>query len=305
MACYRPLQGWRSKSLTPNGKRKIVFSPSAGFADLPVEVPCGQCIGCRLERSRQWAMRCIHESTLHDANSFITLTYAPEHMPYDFSLKVDHFQKFMKRLRKSREGQKIRYFHCGEYGDKENRPHYHAILFGADFPDRQTADLVNSPNPLYISEELMRLWPFGFSTVGDVTFESAAYVARYCVKKVTGENADAHYMVIDEQTGEVHQQRPEYVTMSRRPGVGRGWFDKYASDAYPSDFVTIRGQKMRPPKFYDSIYEIDHPRELELIKRRRIQEAGKHKENQSLDRLRVREAVASAKLRTFSQRKVE
>lgn len=300
--------------MNESGKRPIVFSASAGFADLPVEVPCGQCIGCRLERSRQWAMRIVHESSLYDFNSFITLTYSERHMPYDFSLKVEHFQKFMKRLRKAREGQKIRFFHCGEYGEKEFRPHYHAILFGVDFPDRVTADLVNSPHPLYISEELTRLWPFGFSTIGDVTFESAAYCARYCVKKVTGEKAEAHYLAIDDQTGEVHTLKPEYTTMSRGGrtkagenlgGIGSRWYEKFKDDAYPSDFVVMRGQKMRPPKYYDSRYEITHPRELELVKRQRIKDAARHKEDQTLERMRVREAVKTAQVRTLLTRKVE
>ena len=121
MACYTPLKGYRSTELTKNGKRKIVFNRNHGFADLPVTVPCGQCIGCRLERSRQWAIRCTHEASLWEKNCFITLTYNDENLPKDGSLDVTHFQKFMKRLRK-KHGAGIRFYHCGEYGDKFGFP---------------------------------------------------------------------------------------------------------------------------------------------------------------------------------------
>lgn len=290
-----------------------MFSPSAGFADLPVEVPCGQCIGCRLERSRQWAMRCMHEASLYDSNVFLTLTYDDYHLPSDLSLKVDDFQRFMKRLRKARDGQRIRFFHCGEYGAIHRRPHYHALIFNCDFPDKETADMVGSAHPLYISSELMTLWPLGNSWIGSVTFDSAAYVARYCVDKVTGEKAEEvnpvtglrHYELYDSTTGEIYELKPEYVTMSRRPGIGKDWFKKFGSDCYPKDEIHVNGQAMRPPKFYDTQFELQDARALELIKRKRIQAAGKFKQDQTRERLDVREAVASAKLRTFSQRKVE
>ena len=101
MACYYPLKGYRARAVNPKtGKRSIVFDSSLGFMDMPVEFACGQCIGCRIERSRQWAIRCVHEAQLYEANCFITLTYAPEHLPKNGSLVLEHFQKFMKRLRK-------------------------------------------------------------------------------------------------------------------------------------------------------------------------------------------------------------
>ena len=133
MPCYTPLKGWRSQERTESGKRAITFRLREGYADMPVDVPCGQCIGCRLERSRQWAVRCMHEASLYENNCFITLTYNEDHIPSDGSLKKDHFQKFMKRLRK-KFGAGIRFFHCGEYGAELSRPHYHAILFNFDPP---------------------------------------------------------------------------------------------------------------------------------------------------------------------------
>ena len=151
-------------------------------------VPCGQCIGCRLERSRQWAIRCVHEASLHTDNCFITLTYSPDCLPSDGSLNHDDFQKFFKRLRKHIAPKKIRYYMCGEYGEdlqqpsKLGRPHFHACLFGLDFDDKQLY-IVRDDVKLYTSATLEKIWGKGFVTIGDVTFESAAYVARYIAKK--------------------------------------------------------------------------------------------------------------------------
>ena len=188
MACYHPLKGYRSSELTKNGKRKIVFNRNQGYADLPVTVPCGQCIGCRLERSRQWAIRCHHEASLYENNSFITLTYADEYLPQNGSLDLNAQQKFFKRLRK-KYGSGIRFYACGEYGSKFGRPHYHACLFNHDFADKTLWKITNDV-PLYRSSSLEELWPYGHSSVGNVTFQSAAYVARYILKKITGEHAD-------------------------------------------------------------------------------------------------------------------
>mgnify|MGYP000188139432 FL=1 len=222
MPCFHPLQGYRARQRSASGKRGIVFNKRDGWADLPVTLPCGQCIGCRLERSRQWAIRCVHEASLHNENSFITLTYANEHLPAWNSLDKTTFPKFMKRLRKSLQDKRVRYFHCGEYGDHTGRPHYHALLFGHDFPDK-THWAIRNGNPTWRSQELERLWPFGHSEIGTVTFESAAYCARYITKKVTGHAAREHYEMVDKHTGELGRREPEYTTMSRRPGIGKGW----------------------------------------------------------------------------------
>ena len=140
MPCYYPIDGWRSKNVNPEtGKRSIVFTKDQAFLDMPVKVPCGQCIGCRLERSRQWAMRCVHEAQLHEDSCFITLTYNDENLPDDASLNVKHFQNFMKEFRAAIAPKKVRFFHCGEYGEHNGtykheqsyglsslgRPHYH------------------------------------------------------------------------------------------------------------------------------------------------------------------------------------
>lgn len=294
MACYHPLKGYRSSELTKNGKRKIVFNRNQGFADLPVTVPCGQCIGCRLERSRQWAIRCHHEASLYENNSFITLTYADEHLPQNGSLDLDAQQKFFKRLRK-KYGSGIRFYACGEYGSKFGRPHYHACLFNHDFADKILWKITNDV-PLYRSSSLEELWPYGHSSVGNVTFQSAAYVARYILKKITGEHADNHYTHMDEH-GEIHDRKPEYTTMSRRPGIGKKWLEKYSTDVYPDDFIVLGGKKYRPPKYYDAQYELTEPDILKNIKRKRKLSTKAHAQNNTPERLAVRETVQKAKLK--------
>ena len=291
MPCYHPMQGYRSRA---DGKT-IVFNPTHGWVDRPLTIPCGQCVGCRLERSRQWAVRCVHEASLYEDNCFITLTYNNESLPEDGSLNKKHFQDFMKRLRKKYKNKKIRYYHCGEYGDKNFRPHYHAIIFGLQFDD-QKLFTVNNGEKLYTSEKLEKLWPFGFSTIGTVTFESAAYVARYVMKKVNGKNAKNHYERVDSNTGEIYSLVPEYNTMSRRPGIASGWFDKYKDDVYPSDNIHLRDKTFRPPKFYDKMYEHLMPNEMEKIKKQRMINMQKHATDNTADRLAVKEQVKNAQL---------
>jgi len=309
LPCYHPLQGYRALGKNPSGKRSIVFS--LPYVGAPVqELACGQCIGCRLERSRQWAIRCVHEASQHEDNCFITLTYAPACLPANASLVLKDFQDFFKRFRKQFVWNKIgpleqfkvrqiRFFHCGEYGEKYERPHYHAVIFGFDFPDKvefhpwdakRAKRLRDAGMKVYWSEYLARLWPFGTHEIGTVTFESAAYVARYITKKVTGENAAGWY----------GDRRPEYTTMSRRPGIGAAWFKKFHDDVFPSDEVVMRGFKLKAPRFYGSLYELTNPAEFADIKRRRKSEARLRRDDNTPERLEVKENV---KLAQFSQLK--
>lgn len=294
MACFAPLRGWRSRQVNENGKRPIVFNRKDGFTDLEEIIPCGQCIGCRIDRSKQWAIRCVHEASQYNDNCFITLTFSDEHLPADGSLNVKYWQRFMYRLRK-KHGEGIRFFHCGEYGSKLGRPHYHACLFNFDFKDKKIwKKSGDGSSILYRSAELERLWPYGYATVGNVTFESAAYVARYILKKITGEKAPDHYQ----------GKKPEYTTMSRRPGLGKGWFDLYQADLYPSDFVVHDGKKLRIPRFYDEQYEAQNPNEMAKIKSRRKEMAKQHAANNTLQRLSIREVCQEKKIKLL-KREVE
>lgn len=253
-------------------------------------MPCGRCVGCRVDRSREWAVRCYHEAQLHGQNSFITLTYNDDHLPWDRSLSLRDWQLFMKRLRK--EIGQVRFFHCGEYGEKTNRPHYHACLFGFDFPDKVIWKVKNNV-PIYKSAMLERIWGKGFCTVGAVTFESAAYVARYIMKKVTGDLAADHYAMIDPETGEIlAYARPEYTTMSRNPGIAKGWLEKYGvNEVYPDDFVVVGNRRMKVPKFYDRHFELTEPETFESVKKKRADYAARNAENNTPERLAARKKV--------------
>lgn len=145
----------------------------------------------------------------------------------------------------------------------------------------------------------MRLWPFGFSTVGTVSFESAAYVARYVLKKVTGDDAEDHYKKPRLDTGELVKVDPEYCTMSRRPGIAKGWFDKFKDDVYPSDFVAVNGKKCRPPRYYDKQLEKVDPFLHDDIKQFRVEYGNEHWENNTEYRLKVRETVQKKKLESL------
>ena len=281
MPCYHPILAYRSREVLPSGKRGIVFNPNDGYSDLKVTLPCGQCIGCRLERSRQWAIRCVHESQLHEQNCFITLTFNQANLNSEGSLVKADFQNFMKRLRRWAEPDKIRYFHCGEYGEISQRPHHHAILFGIDFPDKQLLQSERDVS-LYTSPALDALWGLGLASIGEVTFESSAYVARYCTKKITGSAAEKAY----------RDRIPPYNTMSRKPGIASRWYDKYQRDVFPADNVVIRPDVIcTPPKFYDKLLEQTEPKEYKKIKSRRMAGADRRKDDNSLERLAVKEEL--------------
>jgi len=242
----------------------------------------------------------MHESQLHDRKCFITLTYNPENLPEGGTLVKKHFQDFMKRLRKH-ESNKIRFFHCGEYGS-EGRPHYHALVYGYRPTDLVQHSENGQGDKLYVSESLARIWGLGNVIIGEVSFETAAYTARYILKKVTGERAQAHYRSFDPSTGEVFQRLPEYVTMSRRPGIARPWFDKYSEEVFPSDFIVIRGRKMLPPRFYDRVYAGFDLKAAERLKWARQARAKTHKTDNTPERLRDRLICKESQISTLTRK---
>lgn len=298
MPCYHPLVGYRSKFVNPSGKRSIVFnSRDALERDVTINVPCGQCIGCRLKYSAHWAVRCMHESQMHAENMFLTLTFSPEHLPPDGSISVRDCQLFMKRFRKAIEPSRVRFAYCGEYGEKTNRPHYHFLVFGHEFSDR-TYWASRNGLPVFRSKTLERLWPFGNSEIGSLTFDSAAYVARYMLKKHKGKaELPERYWHIDYSTGELVNVRSlEFFKTSRRPGIGKTWFDKFHRDVYPSDEVIVDGRRVTPPKFYDTQFEILDPYEMEAIRDRRLLRARRSASDNVPCRLSVKEQVTLAKI---------
>lgn len=271
MACYTPITAYRGRTVNPSGKVAITFRREESNGQ-ELELPCGRCIGCRLRRSAEWALRGVHEASLHDRNCFITLTYNNENLPYRGSLNKTHFQKFMKRLRRY-SAEKIRFYHCGEYGPKLARPHYHAALFGFDFQDKYPWKQNDHGDWLYRSPLLEKCWPFGYSSVGELTFESVAYVARYILKKQLGPDAEEHYTRHCALTDQFYTLEPEYTTMSRKPGIGRDWLSDFVGDVYPHDFVVHKGRRLKPPRFYDNYYEVMDPDSFEQVKAQRKRNA--------------------------------
>lgn len=287
VSCDKPLIGFYGKTVNPaTGRRPIVFARKDSFSGVPIELPCGQCMGCKLERSRQWALRIVHEKRMHRESAFVTLTYSDDYLPEDGSLRLRDLQLFMKRLRKRRE-KGLRFFACGEYGTLLKRPHYHVLLLNTDFPDRRIWKRSRTGSALYVSAELCLLWTFGDHYIGDVSFASAAYVARYCTKKMTGDGAEEHYA----------GRKPEFTCMSRRPGIGMPWLEKYHPEAYRHDSAVKDGREVRLPAYYDSKYEdIDAERlaELKLRRRRSIVRA-----EQTPERRHVKEKLLRLTLERF------
>jgi hypothetical protein len=272
MSCHHPLQAFQHKYL----KGQLLFKPGLKHSSYhaPLKVACGQCIGCRLEHSRQWAMRCMHEAHMYEKqgleSSFLTLTYAPEHLPEKSFLERRDFQLFMKRLRKYYSDVKIKVFYCGEYGGKFGRPHFHAIIFGLGFPDKVHYKTVTKKDgttyPLFTSPVLEKIWGKGYVIVGAVTPESAGYVAQYTLKKKTGEQAKTHYDWVDPNTLEVHRRPSEFSQASLGEAIGKSFYQAYQNDIFPSDEIIVDGMSVRPPKLYMELYALECPKEAAALK---------------------------------------
>lgn len=295
MPCYHPLRAFIGPG--DGNKRRVRFRFFLGSEE--TRLPCGQCIGCRLDYSRDWAMRLMHELQLHPYAWFLTMTY--REVPEDGSVHKEHVQLFNKRVREAffrGTDQGFRFFAVGEYGEQTWRPHYHGIYFGLPLSDL----VLYKETPggkLYNSPQMEKLWGHGYLTVSPVSWEACAYVARYVTKKVNGERKDDHYRRVNPATGEVTWLTPEFALMSRRPGLGKGWFDRYQEDVYPDDFVVVGGRKRGPPpRFYDKKLEAVDLDLFQLVKEARLERAQSEKvqANSTPARLAVRETVAQARL---------
>ncbi|AXH73928.1 MAG: replication initiator protein [Microviridae sp.] len=248
MACTSPIR-------VSKGRSSELF----GFLDLP----CGYCKSCLLERSRQWSVRIMHEASLWTVNSFVTLTYDDAFVPD--RLDYSHFQGFMRSLRRTRS--RVRFFMCGEYGSLTNRPHFHACLFNVGFDDGLPVCVGAAGDTVFESAELSKHWKFGFSSYGELSHRSAAYVARYSLKKSPGSDC--------------------FVHMSLKPGIGRGWLDKFKSDVYPHDRVIVNGKARKPPKYYDNVMYADSSFDSVEFKHLRAKRARLRLVDSTYDRLGV------------------
>ena len=299
MTCYHPLKAWKV-GMNESGKDKYLITSYniewiywsiqfnrfiRGSGNPPAyhdvitdftEIPCGKCVGCRLKYSREWADRCMLEAKYHEHNYFITLTYnnACVHsntwFDYDtgesgdsYTLDKRDLQLFWKRLRKN-TGQSFRYYACGEYGDTTARPHYHAIVFGLKLDDLKLYKETKLGHKLYTSETLNKAWKQGYVIVADVTWETCAYVSRYVMKKRKGKTADFY---------QKFNMEPEFVLMSRRPGIGKQYYEDHSSEIYDTDQLIYStpagGKRSRPPKYFDRLYEEECPELMFDIKENR------------------------------------
>lgn len=327
MTCFHPITAYRIFNESYGGY-EYTHNPIKGKKKGGQEFqhPCGQCIGCRLSNALSWALRCHHEASFYDDNCFLTLTLNDEYLytrpnPYSIQRRKhmldnygteDEFSLFMKRLRK-KYGAGIRFYMCGEYGEDADghlgRPHYHAIIFNHQFHDKEKWKY-NNGNWLYTSQDLHDLWTdsvsgiqMGYCYIGDVTIDSAGYCARYALKKITGRRAELsdpetglkYYEKICHKTGQVYELIPEYTNMSRMPGIGRGWLEKYKEEVLYNDSVINKNYPVPIPRYYDKLLEEIDPHYLELNKFERFTRALEYADNNTPDRLIVREAVTKAK----------
>lgn len=253
-----------------------------------------------MKRASDWEIRITHEAQLHTANCFVTLTYARNELPQHGSLSHREYQLFMKRLRKA-HATGVRFYMCGEYGPETQRPHYHACLFGIDFPDKQPTKKSHSGHQMYESKTLDQLWKHGKATIQDLVPETASYCARYIMTKPLGESAKHAHEHLDTETGEIIKKRPEYAAMSLKPGIGAQWLNLYRNDVYKHDYVIARNIKRRPPKFYDRKQEQHNPAQFEQLQHQRELNARKTYADQTPERLAVRETVHKAKIQTLSR----
>ena len=287
MPCYKPLKAWRDSS-----SRGITFNPSKAYIDQPVQIPCGQCLSCRQEKARQWAIRCDKEMKQHEENCFITLTFDDQRAKNPlstFTLIKKDFSNFMKRLRKNTGKKGIKFFHCGEYGEKHSRPHHHALLFGYDFPDKKQIQDSKLGHKQFDSEILLKAWQNqGDVTISEANYATAQYIAKYCTKVWTESKASPRT-----QEEIYNGVLPEYISMSRGgrngKGIGYGFYNDYKDETYRDDNVIVNGTKMKPPKYYDSLYKEENPKHLAKLKQTRQTFAEGHEDYGDIDRLKEKE----------------
>lgn len=317
MTCFHPISAFRGSVSKTTGLRSVVFKAPDGDTSSAFQIPCGQCLGCRLDRAQQWTSRIMHEASLHDESLFLTLTYNDKNIPSNFSLNKRDITLFLKSLRKHYQDiALLRFYQVGEYGKnpgfdfvrlpgeqslkaerRKSRPHHHVALFvkyldgvlSQVFDDRI---LIREREPvLYASNNLERIWHRGLCSIGEITLDSAAYIAKYVTKKITGEKADYHYA----------GKQPEFSTMSRKPGIGREWFNKYHNDIKGIDGVLFKGFRLKPPRYYDNLYDNVDPENLKLRKEKRLENVKQY----TAPELERKERYLKEKFKTFNQRKLE
>jgi len=300
VACFRPLVAYRERV---SGEVAVGYR-LAGRGD-KLELPCGRCVGCKLDRARAWSVRIGHEAALYDKSLFVTFDYRPDALR-SLSLEYGDFQRFLKRLRRELTGvsvapngkKPIRFFVAGEYGERYGRPHWHAILFNTWFPDA-----VRFHNGTFRSEMAERLWGHGNVVIGHVTPASAAYVAGYTMGKAHKKAEDYEEDLVNPLTGELSGRRPEFNVMSRRPGIGAWWYDRFRSDLWNGDHAVQDGKEYKVPRYYYEKLRGEDPSMAEEVAYGRFLRAREMPPEESTpERRAVREEVAEARFKFYSQR---
>lgn len=249
---------------------------------------------------------------MHKENCFITLTFDNEHLPEDYSVHVRTWQLFMKKLRK-KFGSKIRFYACGEYGDLNKRPHYHALIFNHDFHDKKYYQTTPQENILYTSQTLTDLWSYGFATTGNIDYQSAGYCTRYNMKKINGGIAADHYWREHPLTKQMVSVQPEFATQSRRPGLGQKFFEQHKAEIFPADYIVIEGRKLPVPRYY--LNQLTEEERTKILKRRNpvgvevdaasgrvlLVDKTESRANKTSERLRSREAVQKARISSLKR----
>lgn len=321
MACYHPLRAFDTGLLTANLKPKYkICGPDVERIHAPyqyvrngeikksdkkvwqdrwitefVQIPCGQCIGCRLDYSRTWADRCMLEAQQYEHNAFLTLTYDPEHLPplkecvnvetgeifMWPSLVTDDLKRFMDALRDYYEYHYnwtgIRFYACGEYGSEGGRPHFHILAFNLPpLPDLKYWFTTDQHEKVFHSDILQnKIWKKGICSVGELTWNSCAYVARYVVKKQKGTTKG----LVDLCGNLVSGLVPEFTRMSRMPGIAWKYYDEHKNEFYMTDEIvlSVRGKvrTIKPPRYFDKMYDLENvdPFVMREIKERRADRA--------------------------------
>lgn len=282
MACYHPSE-------------VSVDSKRTGAPEWTM-VPCGKCLGCRTDQARQWAVRIMHEGVTNPPAFFLTLTYDDVSIPAHGSLDPTHPQKWLKRLRR-KTGSRVSYYLCGEYGETTSRPHYHAVVCGTPFLDREL-HTTRSGVPVWTSELLTSTWGHGLCEITPIAFQAAMYVAGYVGKKVARRFEEEEYERVDPETGEIIRLEREYGRMSLRPALGRTFIERYWRDVYPRDFVVVDGWPMKPPRYYDKWAEDNIPEIFEEVRHQRWLD----REVFDDDRLIMKEKIHRAKTALFNPR---
>lgn len=285
MSCYHPMEA------IPIGKTasgKTDYKITGKFQGVKsrfnaVVVPCGQCIGCRLDKSRTWANRMMMELEYHDIAYFLTLTYNDDNVPLVYyqtdddgvvdtaykagTLVPKHLQDFIKRLRDQQSyhhNRRIMYYACGEYGSETHRPHYHLTVYDVFFDDLEPLGKSKDGFQYYVSPTLERLWPYGYSMICNVTWETCAYIARYVTKKQYGKNAEFY---------DTFNIIPEFSRMSLKPSIGLRYYEDHKDEIYKYDEIHLsmpqRAINSKPPAYFDRKYDLEYPERLKEIKEAR------------------------------------